>query len=312
VLVLVLDPVVPDLDVERSVLSSYGIEVAVPAFAGGASPEELAHADALLVTEAPRIDGALLDAVPNCRIVATFGAGYDNVDLAETRARGIVVAHVPDYCTEEVADHTMGLILAVHRRLLEGDRLLRSGVWGVERLGVVHRLRGRTLGIVGFGRIGRAVAARAEPFGFRLVTWTRHARDVPAHVEVLESLDVLLARADVLSLHVPLVPETTTLIDAAALARLPAGAIVVNTSRGAVVDLPALVRALNEGRIAGAGLDVYPREPPDLAELALDKRVVLTPHVAWYSAEALDECRLRAALAVARCLTGQSVPNRVA
>ncbi|MGO9177861.1 MAG: C-terminal binding protein [Candidatus Limnocylindrales bacterium] len=311
-LALVLDPVVPDLDIERGVLSGYGIDVSRPASPAGPTPDELAGADALLITEVPRINRDLLDLAPRCRIVAAFGAGYDNVDLAVARARGIVVTHVPDYCTEEVADHTMGLILAVWRRLAEGNSLMRAGAWGVEHLGVVHRLRGRTLGIVGFGRIGRAVATRAAPFGLRVVAWTRHARNVPAAVEVLASFDALLARSDVLSLHLPLATETTALLDAAAIARLPTGAIVVNTSRGALVDMPALVRAINQGHLAGAGLDVYPSEPPDLAGLALDDRVVLTPHVAWYSAEAVEESRSRAALAVARCLTGGPVPDRVA
>lgn len=218
-----------------------------------------------------RIDAEVLDAGP-LKVVANHAVGVDNVDLDAARARGVVVCNTPGVLTEATADFTFALLLALARRVVEGDRFLRAGRflgWGPQMM-LGPELQGAVLGVVGAGRIGRAVARRAEAFGMQVLLHSRRAGP---------SLEELLARADVLSLHVPLTPETHHLIDAAALAAMKPTALLINTARGPVVDEAALVEALQAGQLAGAALDVFEREPqvhPGLLEL---ENVVLAPHL---------------------------------
>ncbi len=235
--------------------------------------------DGLLVTPLERIDAELLDAAgPRLRVVANHAVGYDNVDVAAATARGVVVANTPGVLTRATAELTLTLVLDLLRRVTEGDRFLRRrGPWiwsPVFMLG--SGLDGKTLGIVGLGRIGRAVAQLGEAFGMRVVYASPRPQQAPwKRLELAE----LLARADVVSLHCPLTPETRHLVDAQALAAMRPSAVLVNTTRGPVVDEAALVDALRAGTIAGAALDVYEREPevhPGLLEL---EQVVLSPHL---------------------------------
>lgn len=312
-LVIVLDPLAGDLCVESEVLRRHGLTVEVLEADPGRRRAQLEHGVALLATDAP-IDSRLLESMPRCRVAATYGVGYDNIDVAAARARGIAVTNVPDYCTDEVADHTMALLLGVSRRLVIGDRLVRRGEWGVEHLGPLRRLRGRVLGLVGYGRIGRAVGARARVFGLRVVAHDPVLASGVATgepVEILPSLVELLEIADIVSLHLPLTGATHGLIDRAAVARMRPGAILLNTARGGLVDLPALVEALDQGRLSGAGLDVFPQEPPDPAVLGDRDRLVLSPHVAFYSVEAREQARRSAAEAIVAVLEGRPVANRV-
>jgi lactate dehydrogenase-like 2-hydroxyacid dehydrogenase len=264
----------------------------VPVVAGEERPptrEELlrgvAGAAALVCTLTERVDAAVLDAAgPQLRIVATVAVGYDHVDVAAARARGVVVTNTPGVLDDATADLTLGLVLAAARRIAEGDRFLRRGapwVWGPRMMTGLDLSAGATLGIVGYGRIGRAVARRARGFGLRLLaTPTRSPMtdDERAGVAFVE-LPELLATSDVVTLHCPLTPETRHLIDDAALALMRPTALLVNTARGAVVDTDALVRALREGRLAGAALDVFEDEP-DVDPRLLDlEHVVLTPHL---------------------------------
>lgn len=243
-----------------------------------------ASVEAILCTITDRIDSALLDSFPALRVVSIFGVGLDHVDLSAATARRILVCHTPGVLTEATADLAFGLCLDAARRITEGDRLVRAGRFHEWRpdfmLGA--EVSGACLGIVGFGRIGRALARRARGFGMKVI----YASRSPAPREVERALGArrlglgaLLRRADIVSLHVPLRPDTHHLIDARALARMKPTAILVNTSRGAVVDEPALVRALRAGRIAGAGLDVYEREPRLARGLARLDNVVLAPHL---------------------------------
>jgi lactate dehydrogenase-like 2-hydroxyacid dehydrogenase len=262
-----------------------------PLVAGGEDPpstEELrrgaAGAEAIVCTLTERIDAALLDAAgPQLRVVANVAVGYDNVDVAAAKARGVVVTNTPGVLDEATADLAFGLVLAAARRIAEGDRFLRSGrewIWGPTMMTGLDLSAGAALGVVGFGRIGRAVARRARGFGMRLLaTPTRSpVAEEDADVTFLP-LPELLERSDVVTLHVPLTAETHHVIDAVALARMKPTAVLVNTARGGVVDTDALVGALREGGIAAAGLDVYEDEPhvdPRLPEL---ENVVLTPHL---------------------------------
>jgi glyoxylate reductase len=256
----------------------------------GAIPRELlldriAGKQALVCLLTDRIDAEVMDRAPGLRIVANVAVGFDNIDRAAARARGIIVTNTPDVLTEATAEFTWALILSVTRRVPEGERLLRRGEWKGWALDFLlgMELRGKQLGIVGMGRIGQAVAAKAPAFGMRVAYCSADPADLPSHgtLPALErlSLDQLLSASHVVSLHVPLTPDTRHLIDQRALLRMKRNAFLVNTSRGPVVDEAALAWALREHIISGAALDVYEREPavhPDL--LALDN-VVLAPHM---------------------------------
>ena len=231
------------------------------------------------------IDRTVLEAAPLLKVIATVAVGYDNIDVAHARSRGIVVTHTPDVLTESVADFTWGLILAITRRLAEGERLLRRGDWKGWAFDFMlgSELRGKQLGLIGSGRIGRAVADRAPAFGMRVAFNSRTANAAMATPDApgeAMSLDRLLVTSDVISLHVPLTPETRLLIDKRALARMKRSAFLINTSRGPVIDEAALAWALQQHLIAGAALDVYEHEPAVHADLLPLENVLLVPHLA--------------------------------
>jgi len=273
--------------------------------------ELVAGAEAVLSLLGDRVDEELLDAAgPQLRCVANVAVGYDNVDVAAAERRGVVVTNTPGVLDDATADLTVALILAATRRIVEGDRLVRSGRdwnWGMHFM-LGSGLQGRLLGIVGLGGIGRRVAQRARAFGMRIAYHSRHP--APAEVEAelgaeRMPLERLLAESDVLSLHCPLTPETHHLVGAAELAAMKPSAVLVNAARGPIVDEAALAEALAERRIAAAGLDVYEREPrvePRLLEL---DNVVLTPHLGSATVEtrtAMAELAARNAISV---LSGQ-------
>jgi D-3-phosphoglycerate dehydrogenase / 2-oxoglutarate reductase len=308
-LALCLDRLGEDVAPERGVLGPLGISVSWSAQAPATLEAQLKKADALLVNVTP-VDAALLDRSPRCRVVVTYGVGYDHIDLDEARRRKVVVANVPDYCTDEVADHTLALILALARQIVPGHELVRSGGWGVQALGNIRRIRGRTLGLIGYGRTGRAVAERARGFGLRVIAYDPQVPWGGEAATMLASLRELLREADFVSLHAPLRPETARLIDDRALALMKPGSMLINTSRGALVDTGALLRALDRGSLAGAALDVFPDEPPEAA--LLDRPgLLLSPHSAYYSAEAIVELKRSAAQAVAVVLTGGTPTHRL-
>jgi lactate dehydrogenase-like 2-hydroxyacid dehydrogenase len=248
-----------------------------------------------------RLDGALADAAgPGLKVVANVAVGYDNVDVPALAGRGVVVTNTPGVLTDATADLTFGLLLAVTRRIGEGERLLRSRTPWSFHLGFLlgSGLQGKTLGIVGFGQIGRAVAKRAEAFGMSIV---HSGRSKPGSV----SLDELLARSDVVSLHCPLTPETRHLIDAAALRAMKPSAYLVNTTRGPVVDEAALADALEAGEIAGAALDVFEKEPDVEPRLLGRDDVVLSPHLGSATVETRTAMAVLAARNVAAVLAGR-------
>lgn len=267
-------------------------------------------ADAVIAGTEP-ITAAVLASAPRLRVVARRGVGTDSVDVAAATARGIAVTVTAGVVTEAVADHTMALLLAVSRRIAALDRRMKAGAW--ERLAGTD-VHGKTLGIVGFGAIGRAVARRAAAFDMRLLA-SDPQPDTAAATALgvrLCDLPALLAASDVVTLHVPLGPTTRGLIGTDALARMKPGAILINTSRGAVVDEAALEAALRAGRLAGAGLDVYREEPTRQTALVTLDVVVATPHVASYTVETtarMEEACARAVLAVLRGERPEHVVN---
>ncbi len=261
-----------------------------PALAGRELVEFVGRADALVCLLADRVAAEVFTLCPRLVVVANYAVGVNNVDLEAARTTGVWVTNTPDVLTDATADLTWALILAVARRVVEGDRLVRDGGfsgWKPDLL-LGAGLQGKTLGIVGLGRIGRAVARRASGFGMWVCYHSRRAAPgiETAGAEFVPDLDALLARSDVLSLHCPLTNQTRHLLDERRLRLLPRGAVVVNTSRGEVVDEEALVRALSDGHLAGAGLDVYELEPDVHPGLPGRPEVVLLPHLGSATREA--------------------------
>jgi D-3-phosphoglycerate dehydrogenase / 2-oxoglutarate reductase len=297
------------LDIEQAVLAPVGATVLDRRDLPLASlREELARADGVLTEGIERLGPEIIRRLGRCRVISVYAVGTDGVDVEAATRHGIPVANVPDYCTAEVAEHTIALILAAWRRLPRAERVARTGSWALDDLREIRRLTGRTLGLLGFGRIAREVAARARGLGVELLACDPHvAPDAGDALGVrLCARDELLRRSDVLSIHVPLTPGTAGSVDAAALALLPPGAIVVNAGRGGVVDEEALLAALRSGRLAGAALDVLRTEPPppDHPLLALET-VICTPHMAYYSVESLADLRRAAAGNVRDVLAGK-------
>jgi D-3-phosphoglycerate dehydrogenase len=220
--------------------------------------------------------------------------------------------NVPDYCTDEVADHTLALLLALVRGIAWGDAFVKAGGWGIEGIGPIHRLNGQVLGLIGYGRIARAVGLRARAFGLRVQAFDPFISEAldASEVSLVQSVDDLLQRADHISLHVPLLPETRQIIDRDAVGKMKRGVLLVNTSRGALVDMEALVEGFDSGVIAGAALDVFPDEPPDVGSLA-GRNVVLSPHAAYYSIESTLQLKESAARALGDALTGNGTRNRL-
>ncbi len=278
---------------------------------GAISPEELrariAGKQALMCLLTDRIDSAVMDAAPSLCIIANIAVGYDNIDRAAARERTIVVTNTPDVLTQATADFTWALILAITRRVAEGERLLRRGAWKGWALDFMlgSEVRGKQLGVVGFGRIGREVALRAAAFGMEVVFTTLEA-DAPAAPAGgpawrRVTFDELISTSDVVTLHVPLTPDTRHLIDRRALLRMKRSAYLVNTSRGPVIDEDALGWALGENLISGAALDVYEREPSVHPSLLGLENVVLAPHMASGTVEtrtAMADLAARNVLAV--------------
>ncbi|MEU1350977.1 C-terminal binding protein [Streptomyces sp. NPDC005795] len=255
-------------------------------FVGSRDPEAIvaaAHdADALIVGYA-RVDAALLDRLPEVRMIATMSAGFDMVDTGEAARRGLWVSNLPDSATEDVAVHALAQALSLVRCLPQADAVVRGGGWNTDFNEVPRRASELTLGLVGLGRIARTLARIAAPLFGRVIAHDPHAADWPEGVERV-GLDTLVAEADVLSLHTPSTPSTRGMVDAPLLARMRRGSILVNVSRGDLVDTDALLAALDSGHIGGAALDVFPTEPPaDDDPLRHHPRLLVSPHSAFLS-----------------------------
>jgi D-3-phosphoglycerate dehydrogenase len=283
----------------------------------GASRAELlarlGGAAGLVVRSATRVDAELIAAASALRVVGRAGTGTDNIDLEAATRAGILVVNAPHANALSAAEHTMALLLALARRVPEGDRSVRSGGWERKRLGGVE-LAGKTLGIVGFGKIGRLVAERAGAFGMHLLAYDPFVSEEPAGalgVELAARLEDLMARSDFVTLHVPLTAETRGLVGEAALAGARPGLRLVNTSRGGVVDEEALAAALRSGRVAGAALDVFAAEPPTGSPLLVLPQVVVTPHLGASTDEAQARAGVEVAAAVVAALRGELVANAV-
>jgi D-3-phosphoglycerate dehydrogenase / 2-oxoglutarate reductase len=307
-------------ELERVGCALVAVEGQRPAEIVGAA----ADCDALLVVAA-HVPGTVVERLTRCRVISRLGAGTDRIDTEAATRAGIVVANVPDFCLNEQAEHTLALLLALARRLPWMAAAMARCDWSARHDSGVHRVAGRTLGLVGFGAGAKAVAERARGFGLRLLAWARtpdrHRADAGRLGVELVDLDRLLAESDFVSIHLPLTPDTRHLLDAGRLARMKPTAVLVNTARGAIVDEAALVGALQQRRIAGAALDVFETldvfnlPPASLAArdhplMGLDN-VILTPHCAGSSVESTLDSKVRGAQNAAAVLRGEWPPSVV-
>ncbi len=324
--VVVTDLIPEPLECERRVLHGHAEVVALDIRRQSELNGQLDDADAVMIYHYLRLGSEQIERLRNCKVIVRPGVGYDNIDIAAARERGIPVCNVPDYGTEEVADSALAMAVSLARGTHFLNSRLRRGIgaWNVDQAAPIQRLRGRVFGIIGCGRIGAAAALRAKAFGFDVVIYDPPLRDgveKSLGVRRVDSLEVLLRQSHVVSLHCPLTSETRGMIGTAELALMPQGGILVNTARGGVVDTAAVVAALADGKLAGAGIDVLEQEPPpedspvlrawrDPAHPVHD-RLLLNPHSAYYCEQGSEEFRTKGALEVLRALQGRPLRNQV-
>ena len=314
------------LDVEQEILKDVATVESLDVHHESELWGRIEDADCIMVYHTLKVTKATIERLTNCRLIVRCGVGYDNVDHAFARTRGIPVANVPDYGTEEVADSAIGLMLALTRGIVFHNMCLRpaDADWRFHHVAPLYRLRGRTFAILGLGRIGTAAALRAKALGMDVAFYDPYkpdGYDKSLGARRVETLDELLAQASVLSCHCPLTPETHHIINAASIEKMPPGSYLINTARGNIVDVAAIPAAIASGRLAGAGLDVLPIEPPPadhplVAAWRNPKhpayhRVILNAHNAFYSVEGLRDMRVKGAEACRRALLGQPLRNVV-
>jgi D-3-phosphoglycerate dehydrogenase/C-terminal binding protein len=323
--VVITDFINDELATEREALAGLATVEAFDAHHEDEFVGRIEDATAIMMYHNIRLTRRTIERLQDCRLIVRCGVGFDNVDHAFARERGIAVANVPDYGTEEVADSAIGMMLALTRGINQFNTRLRDRPhpWMYHVFAPLHRLRGRTFAIVGLGRIGIATALRAKALGMDVAFYDPYRQDgfdKALGIRRVESIEELFRQAHVLSLHCPLTPETRHLVNAESLERLPRGAYLVNTARGGVVDTAAVPAALASGRLAGAGIDVLPQEPPadddpllvawrDREHPAYE-RLIINPHAAFYSEEGLLDMRVKGSEACRRVLRGD-VPRNV-
>lgn len=324
--VVITDLITEPLDHERSVLDGHAEVVALDAMTEEELVGRIEDADAVMVYHYFRFTKTTIDRLENCKVIVRPGVGYDGIDCEAARTRGIPVCNVPDYGTEEVADSALAMTLNLARGTHFLNSRLRRGVgeWNVDQAAPVPRLRGRTFGIIGCGRIGSAAALRAKAFGFDVVFYDPYLPDgveKALGVRRVDSLPQLLQQSYVLSVHCPLTEETRGMIGEEEIAAMPEASFLVNTARGGIVDTVAVVEALAEGKLTGAGIDVLEQEPPPAdspvlqawrdSEHPAHDRLILNPHTAFYCEEGCEEFRTKGAREALRALRGEPLRNVV-
>jgi len=311
--IMVTDYAWEDLEIERKILSTINASL-VTAHSG--TEDELvelaAGVDGIFTNWKP-VTRKIIANARKCKAIVRYGVGLDNIDVQYATEMGILVANVPGYCLEEVSDHALALLFALARKITLFDRAAKSGIYDLRVGPPFYRLRGKTLGLVGFGKIGSLVCRKAMGLGLEVIAFHRTARFNSAKDEAIETVSFpeLLRRSDYISIHAPLTFETHHLFNLAALQQMKSTAFLINTARGDIVDSKALLQALDDGLIAGAGLDVLPEEPPDTHDpLLLHPKTIVTPHAAFNSVESLQELRSTAAAEMLDALLG-NVPQFV-
>jgi D-3-phosphoglycerate dehydrogenase/C-terminal binding protein len=323
---VITDFITDDLRPERDLLGDIADVIALDAYSEAALAGKIDDADAVMLYHNVVLSKDTIARLKHCKLIVRCGVGFDNVDRASAKSRGIAVANVPDYGTEEVADSAIGLMLSLTRGInFLNNRLQRKvGAWTYTPAAPLLRLRGRVFGVIGLGRIGTAAALRAKALGMDVAFYDPHKQDgydKAIGVRRVERLDDLLRQSFVLSVHCPLTDETRHIVDARAISLMPDGSYLVNTARGATVDATAVPAAIASGKLAGAGIDVLPFEPPpdDHPLLAAWRdpnhpahdRVIINPHSAFYAEEGLLDMRVKGASACRRALLGEPLRNVV-
>ena len=306
--IAVTDSVFPSLDPAKAALAKLD-----PTFRMAKSPSAddilavAKDADAILVTYA-KLARELIMQLTRCKAIGRFGLGVDNIDLPAAKEKGIAVNYVPDYCIREVSDHAMALLLALIRKIPFSNRLVQGGRWEMPAVVPIRRIEGTVLGLVGFGHIPRLLAPKAKAFGMKVIAFDPYAKPEVFKAAGVEGVDfdTLLATADYVSVHAPLTPQTRGMMNADAFGKMKKGAYIVNTARGPLIEEAALIAALDSGQVGGAGLDVVAIEPLAKESPLLGRdNVIVTPHTAFYSIEALEELQSKCASDVARVLGGE-------
>lgn len=309
--VLITDFAWENLDIETTELAAVDAEIVSPPSHDEATL--IAHAgdvDAIMTCWA-KVTAPVVAAAPRCRIVSRLGIGLDNIDVTYCTQHQIPVTNVPDYCLTEVAEHALACVMALGRRIAFYHHATKAGLYQLRAGATLRRMEGQTLGIVGFGNIGKKLAEKAQALGLRILVTTRSKREPIPDIEFC-SLPELLVRSDYVSLHTPLTNETRHMMGADQFSLMRPSAYLINTARGGLVDQEALTAALQQGRLAGAALDVQDPEPPDLSQAPFnDPRVIVTPHAAFVSLESLENLRRRAARQVVARLRGELPENIV-
>ena len=307
--VLVTDYAWEDLDMERRILGEVGAELIEAESQNEGELLSLVSDVVGILTCWVPVTGEMIERAERCRLIGRYGIGIDNIDIASATEAGVLITNVPTYCIEEVSDHAMALLLACARQVCLYDRAIKQGRYDLS-LGVpIFRLRGKTVGIVGLGKIGKALCRKAQGFGLQVIAFDPYIPSQGSGEEAVKLVpfDQLLELSDFISIHSPLTVETRNMFDGPAFERMKRTAFLINTSRGAIVDIAALGKALEERQIAGAALDVLPEEPPGDQDYPLLQQpgLIATPHVAFYSEESLAELRTTAARQMADVLSGK-------
>ncbi|MCZ6680730.1 MAG: C-terminal binding protein [Candidatus Poribacteria bacterium] len=306
--VLLTDYAWPSIEPERQVLSEISAELIVAETGTEAELTDLApQADGILTTWA-QVTAGVIKAAEKCKAIARCGVGVDNIDIGTATALGIVVANVPAYCIDEVSDHAMALLLACARKIATLNHHAKNRNWDREVGPPMRRIRGQTLGIIGLGKIGGTIASKAQAFGLNVIAYDPYISQQRFQALGVKSVDLpeLLAQSDFITIHTPLTAETQQMLGEEEFRQMKPTAYVINTARGDIIDTVALHKAMDEGWITGAGLDVLPQEPPDVDEPLLNlENTILTPHAAFLSNESVYDLQVSAASSVARVLTGR-------
>lgn len=308
--VLLTDRPWADDSIERGIIQAAGMELIEAPAGDEATLSGLAANCQAIMTCWAKVTQKVIAASPNCQHVARLGIGLDNIDVAYATSQKIIVTNIPDYCIEEVVDHALALFLGLARNVAFHHRKTKAGVYDLRSGPALRRIAGQTLGLLGFGRTGQLLYQKATGLGMKVIAHSASGSDKGTGCEMV-ALDDLFQRSDVLSLHAPLTPATKHVVNTRTLGLMKKHAILINTSRGPLIDHAALYQALQNNQIGGAGLDVFEPEPPNLADpLYSDERVIATPHIAFVSEESLINLRERTAKQVVDVLSGR-IPENV-
>jgi D-3-phosphoglycerate dehydrogenase len=308
--VVIINADYPHYEIEKDILNPFSIEICPVTTSSDVNEikEAVCDADAVMVRETI-LNHEVIEVMKHCKVIVRYGVGVDNIDLSAALDKGIYVANVPDYGSEEVADQALALLMSVSRRTVTRDRDVRKGKWGVGAKEPIHSFNGKTLGIIGFGRIGKTFHRKVSGLGFgKVLVYDPYFTESTIDVKKVD-LEELCEQADVISIHSPLTNENYHLINRDKLSLMKPNTILINTSRGGLIDEEALAENLEKNTIFGAGLDVFENEPPDLSSPLFQlNNVVVTDHTGWYSEESLQDLQKKAAQEVARVFSGNN-PN---